>query len=82
MHRTAILFALGLALEFSLTGCQSHQAKAANLQKEYDQLGQQYRKDCFAELTNIGSKLSPKCADEKQQLSDAWNRLQAERAKQ
>jgi hypothetical protein len=53
----------------------------ANLQKQYDQLGQQYRKDCFAELTNIGSKLSPKCADEKQKLGEAWNRLQAERAK-
>lgn len=81
MHRMALRVAFGLALAFAFTGCQSHQAKVANLQKEYDQLGQQYRKDCFAELTNIGSKLSPKCANENQKLSDAWNRLQAERAK-
>ena len=80
MHRTAARLTLGLAFVFAISGCQSHKAKVANLQKEYDQLGQQYRKDCFAELTNIGSKLSPKCMNEKQKLGDAWNRLQAERA--
>ena len=79
MHRTITVSAL--AFIFVLTGCQGHQAKVADLQKQYDQLGQQYRNDCFAELTNIGSKLSPKCTDEKQKLADAWNRLQAERAK-
>ena len=83
MHRTAARLALGLALALALalTGCRSHKAKVADLQKQYDQLGQQYRKDCFAELTAIGSKLSPKCVKEKQKLSDAWNHLQAERAK-
>lgn len=79
MHRTITVPAL--AVIFVLTGCRGHQAKVADLQKQYDQLGQQYRQDCFAELTNIGSKLSPKCTDEKQKLTDAWNRLQAERAK-
>jgi len=79
MHRTITVPTL--AVIFVLTGCRSHQAKVVDLQKRYDQLGQQYRQDCFAELTNIGSKLSPKCTDEKQKLADAWNRLQAERAK-
>jgi len=79
MHRTITVPAL--AVIFVLTGCHGHQAKVADLQKQYDQLGQQYRQDCFAELTNVGSKLSPKCTDEKQKLTDAWNRLQAERAK-
>jgi hypothetical protein len=81
MPKASTLFALAIVVMIASTGCQSHQAKVDGLQKEYDQLGQQYRKDCFAELTNIGSKLSPKCADEKQKLADAWNRLQAERAK-
>ena len=79
MHRTITVPAL--AVIFVLTGCHGHQAKVVDLQKQYDQLGQQYRHDCFAELTNVGSKLSPKCTDEKQKLTDAWNRLQAERAK-
>lgn len=81
MPRTTIRFTLALALAFAFTGCRGHEARVADLQKQYDQLGQQYRKDCFAELTNIGSKLSPKCSDEKQRLSEAWNRLQAERAR-
>ena len=80
MSRTTLLFVFTAVLTIELTGCQSHQAKVDDLQKQYDQIGQQYRKDCFAELTNIGSKLSPKCTDEKQKLGDAWNRLQAERA--
>jgi len=79
MHRTITVPAL--AVIFVLTGCHGHQAKVVDLQKQYDQLGQQYRQDCFAELTNVGSKLSPKCTDEKHKLTDAWNRLQAERAK-
>lgn len=73
------LFAVALLL--AATGCRSHEAKVADLQKQYDDLGQKYRQDCFAELTNVGSKLSPKCSDEKQRLSNAWDRLQAERAK-
>ena len=81
MHRTATRVALGLTVALAFTGCRSHEAKVADLQKQYDQLGQQYRHGCFAELTNVGSKLSPKCTDEKQRLNDAWNGLQAERAK-
>ena len=48
---------------------------------EYDQLGQQFGKDCESEMINVPPKLSPKCASEKQNLAEAWNRLQAERTK-
>lgn len=81
MPRTALPLALAIAVVSVPLGCQSHEAKVADLQKQYDQLGAQYRKDCFSELTNIGSKLSPRCTEEKQKLGEAWNRLQAERAK-
>lgn len=77
MHRTIALSVL--ATMFVLNGCRSHQAKVADLQKQYDQLGDQFQKDCAAEMMNLPAKLSPKCADEKQKLADAWNRLQAER---
>ena len=82
MHRTAARVALGLVLAFAFTGCRSHKAKVADLQKQYDQLGKQFGKDCESELINDPPKLSPKCAAEKQKLADTWNRLQAERAKQ
>jgi hypothetical protein len=81
MHHGTRRFALAAHLTVALLGCQSHEAKVDSLQKEYDQLGQQYRKDCFAEVTEITPKPSPKCADEKRKLDDAWNRLQAEQAK-
>jgi len=81
MHRMAIRVALGLALAFVFTGCRSHEAKVANLQKQYDQLGAQFRKDCSAEMLNLPQKLSPKCAAEDKQVTAAWNRVKAERAK-
>lgn len=81
MHRTAAHVALGLALAFCLTGCRSHEAKLADLQKQYDQLGAQFRKDCSAEMLNLPQRLSPKCAAEDKQVTEAWNRLKAERAK-
>jgi hypothetical protein len=62
-------------------GCKSHQAKVDDLQREYDRLGKQFRRDCNAELLDVPPKLSPKCQDENKQVQDAWNRLQAERAK-
>lgn len=79
MHRTIALSVL--ATMFVLNGCRSHQAKVADLQKQYDQLGQQYRKDCFAEVTEMDPKPSPKCVNEKRQLDEAWSRLQAEQGK-
>jgi hypothetical protein len=81
MHSTAKLFALSAVLVFVLTGCQSHQAKIDALQKEYDRLGQQFRQDCSGEMLSLPSQLSQKCAEESKKVTDAWNQLQAERAK-
>jgi outer membrane murein-binding lipoprotein Lpp len=69
-----------------LTGCQSHEAKIDALQKEYDRLGVQFAKDCGAEAVAQSFKvsapaLSPKCADEDKQRKQAWDQLQAERAR-
>ncbi len=82
MHRTASLLALTMFLMPMLSGCRSHERKVADLQKQYDQLGAQFRKDCSAEMLNLPQKLSPKCAAEDKQVTEAWNRLKAERAKQ
>ncbi len=81
MYCTIRFSALSAALILALSGCKSHQAKVDALQKEYDQLGQQFRQDCSAEMINVPPKLSPKCADENKKVGDAWGRLQAERAK-
>lgn len=81
MHRTAWSTILATVLLLSPTGCKSHQAKVDDLQREYDRLGEQFRRDCNAELLNVPPNLSPKCQDENKQVEDAWNRLQAERAK-
>ena len=82
MDCTIRFTALSAVLILALAGCKSHQAKVDALQKEYDRLGQQFRQDCSAEMINVPPKLSPKCADENKKVEDAWNRLQAERAKQ
>ena len=81
MCPSAKVIVLSAILVASLSGCQSHQTKVDALQKEYDQLGQQYRQECSAEMLNVPPKLSPKCADENKKVGDAWTRLQAERAK-
>lgn len=77
MHRTAARVALGLALAFAFTGCRSHKAKVADLQKQYDQLGAQFQRDCSGEMLSLPKKLTPKCDKESKQLTVAWNRLQA-----
>jgi hypothetical protein len=64
----------------ALAGCQSHEAKIDALQKEYDRLGEQFRRDCNAEYLKVPPTLSPRCNDENTQVQNAWNRLQAERA--
>ena len=81
MHLKASLFVIVTIIGIGFTGCQSHQSKVDALQKDYDALGQQYGRDCEAELTNVPPKLSPKCTDEKEKLAEAWDRLQAERAR-
>ena len=79
MHRVITCTAFAAAL--GMTGCQSHQAKVAHLQKQYDQLAKQFQQDCSAEYLDIPPKISPKCKDEDTRMKDAWNRLQAERSK-
>jgi hypothetical protein len=54
----------------------------AELQKQYDQLNEQFGKDCSAEFLKVPPSLSPKCSDEDKKVKAAWDRLQAERAKQ
>ena len=81
MYCTIRFSALATVLILALSGCQSHQAKVDALQKEYDRLGDQFRQDCSGEMANVPPTLSPKCADESKKVEDAWNRLQAERAK-
>jgi len=81
MYSMARIFALMAVLVFALTGCQSHQAKVDALQKEYDELAKQFHQDCSAEYLEIPPKVSPKCSDEEKKVTDAWNQLQAERAK-
>lgn len=80
MHRAIAV--LALASIFVLTGCHSNQAKVADLQKQYDEINQQFAKDCSAEMMDLPQKLSPKCADESKKLKEATEQLQAARAKQ
>ena len=81
MHfRSKLLFAAALVTVFPI-GCQSHQAKIDALQKEYDRLSAQMKKDCSAEYLNVPPTLSPKCTDENNKVTEAWNKLQAERTK-
>jgi hypothetical protein len=81
MCRVALPAMLLAASMLSLAGCESHRAKVDELQKEYDRLGEQFRRDCNAEYLKVPPTLSPKCNDENKRVQDAWNRLQAERAK-
>jgi len=82
MKRNAkLIFSIGV-IATALTGCQSHQAKMDALQRQYEQLEAQFRKDCTAEYMKVPPTLSPKCADEKKSADDAYKQLQDERAKQ
>ena len=81
MFNTIRFSAITVVFILFFAGCQSHQAKIDAFQKEYDRLGQQFRQDCSGEMLNLPSTLSPKCAEESKKVTDAWNQLQAERAK-
>ena len=81
MHHVIRLTVFAAASFLTLAGCESHQAKVDALQKEYDQLGQQFQKDCSAEYLKVPPTLSPECADENKKMDEAWKRLQTERAK-
>lgn len=80
MRSTTITFAMAVTIAIAFNGCRGHESRVAELQRHYDELGDQFQKDCSTEMLNLPKKLSPKCTDEKQKLGDAWNRLQAERA--
>lgn len=79
MLKTALLIILSVASVLILAGCESHQAKVDRLQKEYDALEAQFRKDCSDTYLQAQPTLSPKCKEEDQKTKDAWARLQAER---
>jgi len=79
MLKTALLIIFSVASVLALAGCESHQAKVDRLQKEYDALEAQFRKDCSDTYLQAQPTLSPKCKEEDQKTKDAWARLQAER---
>lgn len=80
MLKAALLVVLSASSVLVLAGCESHQAKVDRLQREYDALEAQFRKDCSDTYLQAQPTLSPKCKEEDQKTKDAWARLQAERA--
>jgi hypothetical protein len=82
MRRTVRLVIVTTAVTFAFVGCQSHKARVDALQKEYDQLANQFHQDCSAEYLKIPPTISEKCNQEDKNVKGAWNHLQAERAKQ
>ena len=79
MLKTALPIILSVASVLTLAGCESHQAKVDRLQKEYDALEAQFRKDCSDTYLQAQPTLSPKCKEEDQKTKDAWARIKAER---
>jgi len=79
MHRKSRFFLL--VMIFAIAGCESHQAKIDALQKQYDELEAQFRKDCTGEYMKVPPTLSPKCADERKKADDAYKQLQDEKGK-
>jgi hypothetical protein len=64
----------------AIAGCQSREAKVADLQKEYDRLSKIYIQDCPGPgPTDIPKPQSAKCQDEDKQQREAYDRLQAAR---
>lgn len=80
MLKAALFTVLSAASVLVLAGCESHQAKVDRLQKEYDQISQQFAKDCSAEYLKVPPALSPKCADESKKMGEAGKRLRDEQA--
>ena len=79
MTRPATLAALAAVLV--LGGCHSQESKVADLQQQYDQLSDQFKKDCSADYLKVPPTLSPKCEAENKKMKDVWDQLQTERAK-
>jgi hypothetical protein len=82
MHRKSKVLFIATLMTLALAGCESHQAKVDVLQKDYDNLEAQFRKDCTAEYMKVPPTLSPKCTDERKKADDAYKRIQDERGKQ
>jgi hypothetical protein len=82
MLKAALITILSANSVLVLAGCESHQAKVDRFQKEYDRLAAQFHQDCSAEYLKVPPNPSAKCTDEDNQVKAAWDRLQAERAKQ
>jgi len=80
MLKAALLTMLTAASLQILAGCEGRQAKVDRLQKEYNDLEAQFRKDCSDTYLQAQPTLSPKCKEEDQKTKDAWARLQAARA--
>jgi hypothetical protein len=80
MRRTIMLIAITATFSFAVSGCHGHQAKTADLQKQYDQLAKKFQLDCAAEYNNVPPKITPKCKDEEAKMNEAWHRLETERA--
>jgi hypothetical protein len=80
MLKAALFTTLGAASLLGLPGCESHQAKVDRIQKEYDNLEAQFRRDCSDTYLQAQPTLSPKCQEEDKKTKDAWGRLQAEHA--
>lgn len=81
MLRKTLTVICTAALLSTVSACRNHQAKIDELQKEYDRLNQQFGKDCASELLRVPPTLDDKCSSEDKQVKAAWDRLQAERAK-
>ena len=81
MRHCSRIVALSAFLIFAFPGCQSHKSRVDALQKEYDDLEMQFRKDCSEEYLKVPPTLSQKCTDEDKKTKYAWAKLQAERAK-
>ena len=80
MRYVAGITILVMASVLFLMGCQSHQAKIDDLQKEHDRLSQQYQKDCGSEYMKAKPQFSQKCLDEAKQMDDVWKQLQQEKS--
>jgi len=82
MYSKSRFVLLAVVMTMVSVGCESRQAKIDALQQEYDRLSAQMKKDCSAEYLKVPPTLSPKCTDENKKVTEAWNKLQAERSRQ
>ena len=63
MHRKSRFLFLAVAMTFAFAGCESHQAKIDALEKQYDDLEAQFRKDCTATAPESSTNLGGRPAD-------------------